>query len=51
MAKIKKKMANYRRATTSHNCHNCKHMLNDGHCELVKGLVDPQFVCDLWQAE
>lgn len=41
---------NYRLATTSHTCHNCKFMNDDGSCQKVQGQVQPHDVCDLWKS-
>lgn len=46
-----KSSVNYRRGTAARNCGNCRFMLADGHCRKVKGMVEPDDVCDLWEAK
>ena len=45
--RLTKAMAHYRKAThPGENCGACTHMLPDGRCEVVAGLVDRRMVCD-----
>ena len=46
-----KASVNYRKATGTSNCGNCRYMLADGRCKRVKGMVDPKDVCDVWEAK
>ena len=51
MAKKAKVSVHYRLATTSHTCHNCASMNDDGTCKKVQGTVKPHDVCDLWSPD
>ncbi len=57
MNKVSKESVNYRPADSSRHCGNCVMIrLNapdfESHsCTLVKGLIEPEDVCDRWEAE
>lgn len=43
--------SNYREATVAgRNCDTCAYMNQDGTCDIVQGLVQPDMVCDYWKA-
>ena len=49
-----KTSVNYRDATGSENCHNCRYSYGptgDRRCRRVKGKIEPDDVCDLWEAK
>lgn len=49
-AKVSKESVNYRDATTpGRRCGTCV-MFHDGTCDLVRGSIDPDHVCDRWEA-
>ena len=50
-AKESKEEAGYRRKSGNIDCGDCVHMNTDGTCQIVKGQVDAQHVCDYWEAE
>jgi broad specificity phosphatase PhoE len=49
VSKISKASVHYREKTDLRHCGNCA-MYRDRTCSLVAGLIDPDFVCDRWQA-
>lgn len=51
MAKVSKDSADYRRHEGGgKTCCSCVHMKMDGSCELVKGQVECDHTCSLWEA-
>jgi broad specificity phosphatase PhoE len=49
IGKREKSSVNYRAAPAAEKrCGNCRYMQSDGSCWKVRGLVDPQYVCELW---
>jgi len=49
VAKLTKAAADYRLADgDGRDCANCLHMNHDGTCDLVKGIVSPDYVCAHW---
>lgn len=49
MAKVSKVTAHYRQGSRTENCRVCRFMNEDGSCDRVVGMVQPQMVCDLFQ--
>lgn len=47
--KATKAEANYRKMSTEEACGNCS-MFGRGRCDIVVGSIDPDYVCDYWEA-
>lgn len=45
--KIAKTSVNYRAGTQTKHCSNCA-MYHNGECDLVRGIIRPEMVCDKW---
>jgi|CXWL01.1.fsa_nt_gi hypothetical protein len=49
--KLTPRDAAYRKSTDiSKVCGNCRYFLEGGACKRVDGYIEPDFVCDLWEA-
>jgi hypothetical protein len=48
--KLDKRKVHYRPATGSRRCRNCIMFHTDGTCDLVKGNIAPEDVCDRWES-
>lgn len=46
-----KSSVNYRKATGEQRCKTCRYMTMGGMCRRVKGSVEPDDVCDLWDGK
>lgn len=52
IAKQSKMSVNYRpKDKPGESCLNCIYMNTDGTCDKVKGIVEPDYTCDLWEGE
>ena len=50
MEQVSKGVVNYRPADTERHCGNCV-MFHSRKCDLVKGEISPEAVCDRWEAK
>lgn len=50
MEKVSKASVNYRPADSTRRCGTCI-MFHDGKCDLVKGKIDPDDMCDRWETK
>lgn len=47
-----KSSVNYRQGTAEKNCHNCRYSYGpttERRCRRVKGIIQPDDLCDLWE--
>jgi hypothetical protein len=49
--KVSKKSVNYRPKSGKQHCGNCVMYHHSGTCDLVKGEIHADYVCDKWQAD
>ncbi len=48
---VSKEAVDYRLARGKRHCGNCVMFHANGTCDLVKGLISPEDVCDKWEAK